>query len=149
MAQLARGEGGPGTEHLKLRLGGMQEWEVFRVLVGRPASSGEINENTMPLEAGLFHTVHFNKGCYMGQETLSKVGGGSSSSVHVVRLVCSLFAHYGAHAERSTLMGWCGVTFEHEHMRARARRFLCRTPFGGNCGECGSRMRCQWAPRCG
>ena len=27
----------------------------------------------LPLELGLFHTVDFNKGCYMGQETVAKV----------------------------------------------------------------------------
>ena len=31
------------------------------------------NAGCLPLELGLFHTVDFNKGCYMGQETVAKV----------------------------------------------------------------------------
>ena len=53
-------------------MGGL-EWEMARVQQGRPASGTELTEQHIPLEAGLYHAVSLNKGCYMGQETLAKV----------------------------------------------------------------------------
>ncbi len=52
---------------------GEQEWEMARVLQGRPVAGKELTEEHIPLEAGLYHAVSLNKGCYMGQETLAKV----------------------------------------------------------------------------
>lgn len=52
---------------------GSQEWETARIQQGRPALAIELTEQYTPLEAGLFHAVSLNKGCYMGQETLAKV----------------------------------------------------------------------------
>jgi len=52
---------------------GEVEWEMARILQGRPAASKELTEQHIPLEAGLYHAVSLNKGCYMGQETLAKV----------------------------------------------------------------------------
>lgn len=53
-------------------LGGA-EWEMAGVLQGRPAPGKELTEQHTPLEAGLYHAVSLNKGCYMGQEALAKV----------------------------------------------------------------------------
>ena len=52
---------------------GEVEWEMARILQGRPAVGKELTEQHIPLEAGLYHAVSLNKGCYMGQETLAKV----------------------------------------------------------------------------
>lgn len=52
---------------------GSDEWEVLRVLQGRPAPGRELTEEHTPLEAGLYHAVSLAKGCYIGQETLAKV----------------------------------------------------------------------------
>ena len=52
---------------------GSQEWETARIQQGRPAAPAELTEDHTPLEAGLYHAVSLNKGCYMGQETLAKV----------------------------------------------------------------------------
>lgn len=52
---------------------GEVEWEMARILQGRPAAGKELTEQHTPLEAGLYHAVSLNKGCYMGQETLAKV----------------------------------------------------------------------------
>lgn len=46
---------------------------MARIQQGRPASGTELTEQHIPLEAGLYHAVSLNKGCYMGQETLAKV----------------------------------------------------------------------------
>ena len=52
---------------------GEQAWEQLRILQGRPMPGTELTENYNPLEAGLWHTVSFNKGCYIGQETIARL----------------------------------------------------------------------------
>jgi folate-binding protein YgfZ len=46
---------------------------MLRIAQGRPCPGKELTEEVTPLEAGLWHTVHFDKGCYLGQETIAKV----------------------------------------------------------------------------
>jgi len=53
---------------------GESDWERLRVTQGRPAPGAELTQDYNPLEAGLSHAVSINKGCYIGQETIAKVG---------------------------------------------------------------------------
>ncbi|VEP14225.1 Folate-binding protein YgfZ [Hyella patelloides LEGE 07179] len=48
-------------------------WEQLRILQGRPAPDKELTEDYNPLEAGLWHTISFDKGCYIGQETIARL----------------------------------------------------------------------------
>ena len=48
-------------------------WENLRVQQGRPAPDFELTEDYNPLEAGLWQTISFNKGCYIGQETIARL----------------------------------------------------------------------------
>ncbi|MEI6030583.1 MAG: folate-binding protein [Synechococcaceae cyanobacterium ELA739] len=50
-----------------------EEAERWRISQGRPATPGEINEDTNPFELGLAPRVSLSKGCYVGQETLAKL----------------------------------------------------------------------------
>lgn len=50
-----------------------QDWEVLRVRQGRPMPGQELTDKDNPLEAGLWHTVSFNKGCYIGQEIIARL----------------------------------------------------------------------------
>jgi folate-binding protein YgfZ len=52
---------------------GTHAWEEARVLNGVPATGAELTEAYNPLEAGLYHACSLAKGCYIGQETISKV----------------------------------------------------------------------------
>lgn len=52
---------------------GSAAWEMARVLAGRPAPGSELTEEHNVLEAGLYQAVSVQKGCYVGQETISKV----------------------------------------------------------------------------
>ena len=52
---------------------GTNIWETLRILQGRPAADAELTEDYNPLEAGLWHTISFNKGCYIGQETIARL----------------------------------------------------------------------------
>ena len=48
-------------------------WEILRIEQGRPVPSAELTDDYNPLEAGLWHTISFNKGCYIGQETIARL----------------------------------------------------------------------------
>jgi len=48
-------------------------WEQLRILQGRPKPNNELTEDYNPLEAGLWQTVSFDKGCYIGQETIARL----------------------------------------------------------------------------
>lgn len=52
---------------------GEMGWETLRIQAGRPAPGTELTEDYNPLEAGLWHTISFNKGCYIGQETIARL----------------------------------------------------------------------------
>ncbi|MDB9485061.1 folate-binding protein [Dolichospermum circinale CS-537/01] len=50
-----------------------QQWEMLRILQGRPAPDAEITDDYNPLEVGLWQTISLNKGCYIGQETIARL----------------------------------------------------------------------------
>jgi folate-binding protein YgfZ len=52
---------------------GNQLWERLRIEQGRPMPDAELTEDYNPLEAGLWHTISFSKGCYIGQETIARL----------------------------------------------------------------------------
>jgi tRNA-modifying protein YgfZ len=52
---------------------GDRVWQQLRILQGRPLPNHELTEDYNPLEAGLWHTISFNKGCYIGQETIARL----------------------------------------------------------------------------
>jgi tRNA-modifying protein YgfZ len=48
-------------------------WEQLRIQQGRPVPNRELTEDYNPLEAGLWQTISFTKGCYIGQETIARL----------------------------------------------------------------------------
>jgi hypothetical protein len=52
---------------------GDRVWEQLRIEQGRPTPDRELTEDYNPLEAGLWQTLSFNKGCYIGQETIARL----------------------------------------------------------------------------
>jgi len=48
-------------------------WDTLRIIQGRPAPDYELTDDYNPLEVGLWQTVSFNKGCYIGQETIARL----------------------------------------------------------------------------
>ena len=47
--------------------------EVLKILQAIPRLNSEIDGETNPLELGLYDLVDFNKGCYLGQETMARL----------------------------------------------------------------------------
>ena len=54
-------------------VGSTQQWENLRIRQGRPMPHQELTEDDNPLESGLWHSVSFEKGCYIGQETIARL----------------------------------------------------------------------------
>ncbi len=52
---------------------GHNPWEKLRIQQGRPFPNKELTEDYNPLEAGLWQAISFNKGCYIGQETIARL----------------------------------------------------------------------------
>ena len=52
---------------------GREAWNIRRVEWGIPRYGYEITSNANPLEAGLFDSVSFTKGCYIGQEVIARM----------------------------------------------------------------------------
>ena len=48
-------------------------YEILRVEAGLPKVGAEIMDDTIPLEAGLWDAVNFEKGCYVGQEIIARL----------------------------------------------------------------------------
>lgn len=52
---------------------GANAWERLRILRGRPAPGKELTKEYNVLEAGLWNSISLDKGCYKGQETISRL----------------------------------------------------------------------------
>lgn len=48
-------------------------WQQLRIAQGRPMPEQELTNDYNPLEAGLWKAVSFDKGCYIGQETIARL----------------------------------------------------------------------------
>lgn len=51
----------------------VESLEALRIESGVPVFGVDIDETTIPQEAGLDEALSFDKGCYLGQETISRV----------------------------------------------------------------------------
>ena len=52
---------------------GLTAYDSLRLESGRPEFMVDMDESTIPLEARLEKAIHFNKGCYTGQEVIARV----------------------------------------------------------------------------
>jgi folate-binding protein YgfZ len=52
---------------------GDRVWEQLRIQQGRPVPDYELTEDYNPLEVGLWKAISFDKGCYIGQETIARL----------------------------------------------------------------------------
>lgn len=66
---------------------GLNAMEVLRVEAGIPKYGIDVTENTIPIEAGLWHALSFEKGCYVGQEVIARIKWRGHVNRHLVGLV--------------------------------------------------------------
>ncbi len=52
---------------------GADAFEILRIEAGIPRAGSEIQEDSIPLEVGLWDAVSFSKGCYVGQEIIARM----------------------------------------------------------------------------
>ncbi|MGK7930628.1 MAG: folate-binding protein YgfZ [Microcystaceae cyanobacterium] len=52
---------------------GETAWKTLSIHQGRPMVDRELTEDYNPLEAGLWDAISFDKGCYIGQETIARL----------------------------------------------------------------------------
>lgn len=57
----------------EITAGKAEQWENLRIRQGRPMPQKELTDDDNPLEAGLWQSVSFEKGCYIGQETIARL----------------------------------------------------------------------------
>ena len=60
-------------EDFDINLMNDKEFNDYRISSNIPVYPSEINENYNPLEAGLKKYISFNKGCYVGQEVITRL----------------------------------------------------------------------------
>jgi tRNA-modifying protein YgfZ len=64
------------------------DFEVQRILAGIPRHPSELNEEVFPADAGLEErAVSFTKGCYIGQEVISRIQSTGKHPKELIRLV--------------------------------------------------------------
>ena len=63
------------------------DYESRRIELGIPKFGNEMNENTNPLECGLTQYVSFTKGCYIGQEVISRLDTYDKISKYLVAII--------------------------------------------------------------
>ena len=87
---------------------GFEALEVLRVEAGVPRYGQDMEDKTIPLEANLERAIHYNKGCYIGQEVIAR----ATFRGHMNRKLMGLLLGEGAPAPLSELrsgekkVGW-------------------------------------------
>ncbi len=84
VAALREGLTAAGAETLSA-----ESWEVLRVEAGRPAFGVDMDEDTIPVEAGIHErAIDYAKGCYTGQEVIVRIRdrGHVNRTLRTVRL---------------------------------------------------------------
>jgi tRNA-modifying protein YgfZ len=71
-------------------------WDALRILQGRPAPDAELTDDYNPLEAGLWQTISFTKGCYIGQETIARLNTYKGVKQHLLGISLSAPAEVGS-----------------------------------------------------
>jgi folate-binding protein YgfZ len=84
-----------------VRLCSLDVYEVVRVEAGIPAMGKELDESTIPAEAGVVdRSVSFTKGCYTGQELVARIdsrGGNVPRKLYAVVMGGDVHPPAGAH----------------------------------------------------
>ena len=71
-------------------------WDTLRILQGRPAPDAELTDDYNPLEVGLWETISFTKGCYIGQETIARLNTYKGVKQHLLGIRLNAPAEVGS-----------------------------------------------------
>ncbi|MEE9216171.1 MAG: hypothetical protein V3U32_01940 [Anaerolineales bacterium] len=97
-------------------------FEILRIEVGLPKMGAEIQEDSIPLEVGLWDAVSFEKGCYVGQEIIARMESRGKLAKQLVGIKLESHAEPGStlrqggrtvgtlrSVARSPRLGWIGL----------------------------------------
>jgi folate-binding protein YgfZ len=76
----------PVIQALALTPATEEDLDVYRVEHFHPVFGKDFNSSTLPQETGLAYALHFNKGCYIGQEIVERI----RSRGHVNKMLVGL-----------------------------------------------------------
>lgn len=71
-------------------------WDALRILQGRPVPDAELTDDYNPLEVGLWQTISFTKGCYIGQETIARLNTYKGVKQHLLGIRLSAPVEVGS-----------------------------------------------------
>jgi len=101
---------------------GVWAWEALRIEAGLPRIGLDTDDRTIPNEVGLLgRSVHMDKGCYRGQETVARVHNLGRPPRRLVRLLLDgsvehLPAHGAAILNGETQVGVVGSSARHHEL---------------------------------
>jgi len=67
----------------------LENFDVWRILQGIPRFGMDLDEDSLPQEAGWERFIDFTKGCFMGQEAMAKIRNMGGHPTRVVRALIS------------------------------------------------------------
>jgi glycine cleavage system T protein (aminomethyltransferase) len=68
---------------------GMRAFDVFRIESGMPLIGMDMDETNFPQETRLDAALNFNKGCYLGQETIARIDAQGHVNRHLMGIASS------------------------------------------------------------
>ncbi len=74
---------------------GSKAFEVFRIESGLPLMHRDMDESNFPQESGLKEVLDFQKGCYLGQETMARIDAQGHVNRHLMGFLLSAPANAG------------------------------------------------------
>lgn len=66
---------------------GYDAYNTLRIEAGIPIYGADMDEETIPIEAGIWHALSFEKGCYVGQEVVARIKWRGHVNRHLVGLI--------------------------------------------------------------
>jgi glycine cleavage system T protein len=68
---------------------GSKALDTLRIEAGIPVYGTDMDEDTIPIEAGIWDALNFEKGCYVGQEVVARIKWRGHVNRHLVGLITS------------------------------------------------------------
>jgi folate-binding protein YgfZ len=75
-------------EALGIKPVGYDALNILRIESGMPQYNIDMDENNIPIEAGLWNALDFEKGCYVGQEVVARIKWRGHVNWHLMGFVC-------------------------------------------------------------
>lgn len=66
---------------------GSKTLDTLRIEAGIPLYGVDMDDDTMPIEAGLWNAISFEKGCYVGQEVVARIKWRGHVNWHLIGLI--------------------------------------------------------------